>query len=621
MTADTSGGISVLEPASVDQQPAVRNAILILGMHRSGTSALSRVLNLMGMQLGSDLMPPAPDNNETGFWEHRIFQWINRRIFESVGREWDSVLSLPPKWWEQPQMEGFREELKAVIQGEFGNSALWGLKDPRVCFMLPLWQPLLAQLHCRTQCVLTFRNPMEVARSLQKRDGLPISQSHLMWLRSLLEAERDSRGMSRTLTSYEALLSDWKSQVHKIGRELGFEWPVACEQVSPAVDEFLRPSLRHHQVDNHQLLEDSGIAEPVRRAYGMLLDAAASGRVDDLSAPLDAIADELAHNHPMITQYIADLGVAYSVTTQQKILEKQRYETELAAARQQIAATQSTLEAERIVLANEHAARLAAQAELINVQASLIGTQGAMLNTQTSLVAAQEALVNEQKANAVAKQRIGEWEQHARDLDALVHSTRHEYTLKLGEAQQAAQQNAQQLNASIAEKDRSISQKDQELAAAQAALLGYQEQRFALLDLTRKIWQSRSWKWSAPLRKLEKVRLTADQLIPSPMLHHMDGNRWRSEGPANFTLPCFPIKGRMRVQAKLRIDVPSQVLLYYDTGTFFKDEQRFNLGNFGKGQVEIDQTHVLPETTWCFRFDPVQSPAEFTIERFEILFF
>src|SRR5580704_15772260 len=103
----TTGAGSSVQAAPI----AHARTVLILGMHRSGTSALSRVLNLMGVELGQDLLPPAPDNNETGFWEHRLLQWINQRIFESVGREWNTVLALPQRWWEQPQIEGLREEL------------------------------------------------------------------------------------------------------------------------------------------------------------------------------------------------------------------------------------------------------------------------------------------------------------------------------------------------------------------------------------------------------------------------------------------------------------------------------------------------------------------------------
>src|ERR1019366_10375983 len=162
-------------PSPTPPPPVLAQTVLVLGMHRSGTSALSRVLNLMGMDLGQDLMPPAPDNNETGFWEHRVLQWINQRTFESLGREWDSILPLPDRWWDQPQIEGFRSELRQVIQNEFAKRALWGLKDPRICFMLPLWEPLLREMNFQPQCVLIFRNPIEVARSLEKRDGLPAS--------------------------------------------------------------------------------------------------------------------------------------------------------------------------------------------------------------------------------------------------------------------------------------------------------------------------------------------------------------------------------------------------------------------------------------------------------------
>jgi hypothetical protein len=620
--------ITETSPSPAPLPPVLTQTVLVLGMHRSGTSALSRVLNLMGMDLGQDLMPPAPDNNETGFWEHRILQWINQRTFESLGREWDSILPLPDRWWEQPQIEGFRGELREVIRSEFSKSALWGLKDPRISFMLPLWEPLLREMNCEPRCVLIFRNPIEVARSLEKRDLLPASQSYLMWLRNFIEAERGSRGLPRTMMLYESLLSDWKTVVQRIGRDLRIDWPTPIEEAAPAVEEFLRPSLRHHQADNRQLFDDPHIPEPVRRAYGAILAAIESGNVDDLSPAAEAVARELDNSHPMLVQYVADAHRFHSESARKRRLDAKQSEEELSMIRGELTATQTALVGEKAALAAEHQALLTTQAALMEHQSALAATQASLAATQASLAATQASLAGEQAAlaaeqtalaseratlereraiNAAHQEHIGQLERHQIELDAELRQTRESLTAQL-----------RQTRDELDQANQSITQKDRQMTSTRAELAGYMEQRMFLLDVTRKVWQTRSWRWTAPLRAIRKSPLTLEQLIPAAIMESLGNNRWRTEGPAHFILPCLPIWGNVRIRLKLRATVGGMVMIFFDTGHFFNDAQHLDLGQF-TSELEIDQIHFLSEPVHCFRFDPVQSTGEFEIERFEIL--
>ena len=213
----------------IDSPPTTATAVLVLGMHRSGTSALARVLNLAGVELGNDLLPAAADN-EMGFWEHRGIQFIHDRIYEDLERDWTNVSPLPDNWWERDEIQLRRDQLKETLQSDFGNQNLWGIKDPRLCAMLPLWIPLLKELHCQTKCVLIFRNPLEVAKSLEKRDGMAPARTYLLWLRSVIESEKYSRGLPRTLTTFDRVLDDWQGQVSQIASVLQIHWPVPLER-------------------------------------------------------------------------------------------------------------------------------------------------------------------------------------------------------------------------------------------------------------------------------------------------------------------------------------------------------------------------------------------------------
>src|SRR5215469_9555194 len=84
-----------------DSAPTERRAVFVLGMHRSGTSAVTRVLNLLGVELGTGLMAASPDN-ERGYWEHLGIVQEHDQLLEALGSSWDDVRALPPDWTKNP---------------------------------------------------------------------------------------------------------------------------------------------------------------------------------------------------------------------------------------------------------------------------------------------------------------------------------------------------------------------------------------------------------------------------------------------------------------------------------------------------------------------------------------
>src|SRR6185312_12242151 len=93
--ADPRDGTAPMSTTSA-QSP---RAILVLGMHRSGTSAVTRVLNLLGADLGSRLVAPAADN-PAGFWEHADAVKINDDLLQALGRTWYDMRDMPANWLE-----------------------------------------------------------------------------------------------------------------------------------------------------------------------------------------------------------------------------------------------------------------------------------------------------------------------------------------------------------------------------------------------------------------------------------------------------------------------------------------------------------------------------------------
>ena len=125
-------------------------ALLILGMHRSGTSALTRILNLLGVELGSNLMPPSQDNR-AGYWEHDDLVRLHNELLHGLGSFWADVRPLPEGDLGGERTAGFRTRILVVLARDFADSPLWGFKDPRLCRLLPLWETICRDFETEPQ--------------------------------------------------------------------------------------------------------------------------------------------------------------------------------------------------------------------------------------------------------------------------------------------------------------------------------------------------------------------------------------------------------------------------------------------------------------------------------------
>lgn len=261
-------------------------AILVLGMHRSGTSAVTRCLNLLGVDLGKHLLPPVEGNNPKGFWENTDVVSIHEELLGALGRAWHDTRALPKNWLTSSAALDARNRLAQLIQNEFGDSSLWAVKDPRLCRFLPLWADLLAELGIGASALLVVRHPGEVAASLKRRNDLPADAAYLSWLEHFSEAEAGSRGLPRSVISYEGLLSDWQRALARVARDLHVEWPVPMADAKDHIGTFLDSNERHHEIATAV----SGMPEILNRLY-LLLRARESGACDwkEISSLVDIV--------------------------------------------------------------------------------------------------------------------------------------------------------------------------------------------------------------------------------------------------------------------------------------------------------------------------------------------
>ncbi len=279
------------EPIGLSSADAERCCILVLGMHRSGTSVATRIVSLLGVDLPQGLVPPA-DNNPTGYWESRDLLTLNDRLLASGGSRWDDWEPFPRANETIDQKDDIQTQLVDVLHRDFAASGWFMVKDPRICRFVPIWLEVLRRFHTRAVAVLPFRHPFEVAHSLRERNGLPFTEGCLLWLRHVLEAERTTRHIPRVFLNYECLLADWTQEVDRLITALGMPRLRPPDVAAAAITEFLKAKLRHHAFTLHDLDTRSDVVDWVRHAYHALRSLRAEGDRDPVYRELDQIRGE-----------------------------------------------------------------------------------------------------------------------------------------------------------------------------------------------------------------------------------------------------------------------------------------------------------------------------------------
>ena len=220
-----------------------QNIVCILGMHRSGTSLLTRMLNLIDVYLGPEQLLMRPDfANPKGYWEHDEIVSLNDEILRRLGGSWDEPPTFPPGWENAPAIDDLKQRGRRLIQDSFANVETWGWKDPRSCLTLPFWQQLLPNL----RYILCLRNPLDVAGSLESRDGLPTEKSSQLWLTYVSSALEHSDGRSRLVIFYEDLINDCLGELQLLADFLGKSERAKSVDVQEAVQEFMEKELQHY---------------------------------------------------------------------------------------------------------------------------------------------------------------------------------------------------------------------------------------------------------------------------------------------------------------------------------------------------------------------------------------
>ncbi|NHN87304.1 sulfotransferase family protein [Acetobacter conturbans] len=248
-----------------------KQVIVVLGA-RSGTSALSGALSLLGAGLPQNLML-ANWANPKGYFEPQDIAALHDEILASVGSSWSDWRVFPKDWFQSAAAEHYATKLTVMFLNDYQNAeGVCILKEPRICRLLPLWETVFRTANVMPLYCFIDRAPAEVAASLAARDGSTIEQGLLYYIRNHIESEQDTRDAPRAFVSYDALLDDWRAVIGRAGRELDIPFPLHGAAAAE-VDGFLERGLRHQTVTvTHDRNWIEALADTIHHAFTLLAD-------------------------------------------------------------------------------------------------------------------------------------------------------------------------------------------------------------------------------------------------------------------------------------------------------------------------------------------------------------
>ncbi|MGA8534275.1 MAG: sulfotransferase, partial [Candidatus Tumulicola sp.] len=393
-----------------------RRAVVVLGMHRSGTSILSALLCSAGADAPKHLQG-GDKFNRTGYWESQRLWPLHDELLREMGVAWDTVVSFPATFFRSPIAIRYKARIIEVLRDEYADSALFCVKDPRISRLLPIWMPLLKDEGITADYVIMTRNPLEVAQSLKRRNGFHRSQSLMLWLRHTLEAEHHTRGHRRVFVTYDQIMSDWHCVLQRISERLDITWPRQALEIDVEFDRIVADGERHHWLDVDKLSAREDLPEWVLRTYRACIAASE----DEESAQLE-VFDRLRHEMATASKAFEPLLVMEQMQRRESEERRDELAEQTLALRSEVSAGE-TRTAQIVAELGQRETELAAMQaaiETARAQTTAAESQHAALQTEAAalvtraterdaeLGAAQTKLSEMEAAAAAAEARTAQ---------------------------------------------------------------------------------------------------------------------------------------------------------------------------------------------------------------------
>ncbi len=561
-----------------------RTAHLIVGVPRSGTSAVAQLLSDGSIHFGdpAHFLDTAVHGHNPNFFEMEWVNQVNNLAVEAMGSVYSDDFLPVESDFDDAALDGLKVRIAEQVRAEFGDAPHIGLKDPRFCFTFPLWQRVLEGMGYAVSAVITLRSEAACRRSnvaLEAKWADDRTWSRF-YLQSLLGARHFTRGLPTVVIDYDRLMADPAGYAATLNLP-GVNLAEATAKLDPALVH-QRPASDDGDTLTARVqraLRDGTLPADAYLDYRTV----AALQVTDLApAMVRSCRVELAAAHELIAELTKQRD-AHQLHAQQL--------TEVVAVKQAAVehhdALAAELERQRAAL-RRHADQLAAAVEAKQTAAEQHERHATELERQR---AALQQHADQLTADVAAKQ------------SAVEHHVGHAAELERQRA--ALQLHAAQLTAAV---------------AAKQAAADHHERRASELE-QRHADHVAAAALEADLLRAQRAVLTAALAAPRPWPFRapptLTESQLRSVPPARFVIGTAPMSGRVRVELAASSAAPTRVGLYWDAGGPYDPAHRIDLGPVD-GPASFASDVVLTEPAYGFWLEPVDGGPPFAISRLRI---
>jgi hypothetical protein len=311
-------------------------ALLILGMHRSGTSSIAGAMVRLGGAAPLNLLPSA-DDNPKGFFESSVLVTLNDQILAAGESHWDDWREFDPVRIDAAATFELKRRAKSALAGEFGHARLAVIKDPRMCRLMPFWSSVLREAGWSIRPVLQLRSPLEVALSLNRRDGIPLGSGCLIWLRHVLDAEAGTRGTRRSVVDWNDFLSNPRRTLERVGEQLDVIWPRWSDGALADIDEFVSADMRRQRASDSDLEVHPAVNYLVREAYAAVRELVENPTSERVGRTLANIRERFDSAAAIFSCPMFELQSAVVAQHNQLTAAREAFARELAQTREEFA--------------------------------------------------------------------------------------------------------------------------------------------------------------------------------------------------------------------------------------------------------------------------------------------
>lgn len=248
-----------------------KTLIVVLGMHRGGTSAITRGLKTLGASLGDKLLDPH-EHNPKGFWEDKDILDLDIEMLQVIGQDWDHIAAVEPCHVEILHKKGYFLRAAELLRTKTAGMSLFAFKDPRIAKLMPFWKEVFTHCQVKTNYLIIIRHPLSVVNSLSKRNNFKVDRSYFLWLSHMLGSLFNTQGEKRILLDYDRLLHNPESELTRVAQN--FDLGIDQVELQNYSSSFLDQGLRHTRFDVKDMDLDVNCPQLVRDVYCQLLEVA-----------------------------------------------------------------------------------------------------------------------------------------------------------------------------------------------------------------------------------------------------------------------------------------------------------------------------------------------------------